>query len=127
MLWVWLRQPLLWPEPALLPVLTQPDKVTLVLRGGGWLAWFCEWLGCWLCAGGGSGAGRWAGVVLLRFYGAWQGATAAASRAAVAQMGLWARACDQPVRFTRVANLAQMVSIAAVLVIILLFVKVRGG
>lgn len=72
-------------------------------------------------------AGRWAGVVLLRFYGAWQGATAAASRAAVAQMGLWARACDLPFRFTGMANLAQMVSIAAVLVIILLFVKVRGA
>ena len=69
-------------------------------------------------------AGR---AYLLRFYGAQGGQRPQpAARAAVTQIGLWARARSAiPLHQRR--NLAQMVSIAAVLVIILLFVKVRAA
>ncbi|MGQ0533153.1 MAG: proton-conducting transporter transmembrane domain-containing protein [Caulobacteraceae bacterium] len=41
-------------------------------------------------------AGRWAGVLALRLYGAWQGWTRRMSEAAVRQLEAWAGACDRP-------------------------------
>jgi multicomponent Na+:H+ antiporter subunit D len=67
-------------------------------------------------------AGRWTGVVMLRFYGAWQAATARGSQAAADRLGRWAGACDRPFGGRGVANVAQFLSIGAVLMIILLFV-----
>ncbi|MEZ6024250.1 MAG: proton-conducting transporter membrane subunit [Hyphomonadaceae bacterium] len=41
-------------------------------------------------------AGRWAGVVMLRFYGAWQAALSAASNWAARAFTAWTRSCDRP-------------------------------
>jgi multicomponent Na+:H+ antiporter subunit D len=67
-------------------------------------------------------AARWTGVIALRMYGAWQDATARASNAIAARLGRWASACDRPFAGPALANVAQFATIAAVLMIILLFI-----
>ncbi len=67
-------------------------------------------------------AGRWIGVVMLRSYGAWQAATESAARATAYRLGRWASACDRPFSPPSVSNVAQFLSIGAVLLIILLFI-----
>ena len=67
-------------------------------------------------------AGRWAGVVMLRLYGAWHSVTARTSKATAARVGTWASACDRPFVGAGVANVAQFLSIGAVLLLILLFI-----
>jgi len=67
-------------------------------------------------------AGRWLGVVMLRVYGAWQSVTARASQSVTERLGRWAGACDRPFGGPGVANVAQFLSIAAVLMIVLLFI-----
>jgi multicomponent Na+:H+ antiporter subunit D len=67
-------------------------------------------------------AGRWTGVVMLRLYGAWQGVTESAARATAYRLGRWAGACDRPFGGPGVANVAQFLSIGAVLLTILLFI-----
>lgn len=66
-------------------------------------------------------AGRWVGVAMLRFYGAWQAATERAARATADRLGRWASACDRPFGGPGVSNVARFLSIGAVLLIILLF------
>jgi len=66
-------------------------------------------------------AGRWAGVVLLRLYGAWQSMTARIARAGGTAAALGAEACDRPFNARNWAQVAQFVSVAAVLVLMLLF------
>lgn len=68
-----------------------------------------------------AGAGRWAGGLMLRLYGAWDAAADRASNATLRGIERLARACDQPFTRTNVAPAAQFLSIAAVLLIILLF------
>lgn len=67
-------------------------------------------------------AGRWTGVLLLRLYGAWQMVTERAAHAAAYRLGRWASACDRPFGGPGVSNVAQFLSIGAILMIILLFV-----
>jgi multicomponent Na+:H+ antiporter subunit D len=43
-----------------------------------------------------SGAARWAGVVMLRVYGAWGAAVALLAERAADAMGAWTRSCDTP-------------------------------
>ena len=67
-------------------------------------------------------AGRWLGVVMLRVYGAWHDATARSSQAAADRIGQWASACDRPFTGSAAAVAAQFLSLAAILLIALLFV-----
>lgn len=66
-------------------------------------------------------AGRWAGVLLLRAYGAWQAGATASGYAAARMMERVARRCDMPFAPIRVAQAAQFVSLAVFLMIVLLF------
>lgn len=66
-------------------------------------------------------AGRWTGVVMLRAYGAWQAVTERAAHAIADRLGRWAGACDRPFGGPGVSNVAQFLSIGAVLLILLLF------
>lgn len=66
-------------------------------------------------------AGRWAGVLLLRAYGAWQAAATALARSGGGMMTRAALRCDKPFAQMRSSNVAQFLSIAAILMIILLF------
>lgn len=68
-----------------------------------------------------AGAGRWAGVLLLRAYGAWQAAAAKSGRVAGRVLAAMARLCDRPFAPTRAANVVQFLSVGATLMIILLF------
>jgi hypothetical protein len=72
-----------------------------------------------LYRGPAAGAGRWAGILLLRLYGAWRAlADRIAHRAAKGLAGL-ARACDRPYG-SRGEGAAQLAAIAALLLIMLL-------
>jgi multicomponent Na+:H+ antiporter subunit D len=57
-------------------------------------------------------AGRWLGVVMLRFYGAWQSGLAQGANQLGTQLGRWARSCDRPYR-RRAAGLAQFAALLA--------------
>ncbi len=67
-------------------------------------------------------AGRWAGVLLLRVYGAWQGAANQAGAATARIVGAMAQLCDRPFAPARAANVVQFFTIGAILMMILLFV-----
>ncbi|MCL4716145.1 MAG: hypothetical protein KJZ75_14655 [Hyphomonadaceae bacterium] len=66
-------------------------------------------------------AGRWAGVLLLRAYGAWQATATASARSGGRLMARAALRCDRPFAPMRSSSVAQFLSIAAILMIILLF------
>jgi multicomponent Na+:H+ antiporter subunit D len=66
-----------------------------------------------------AGAGRWAGVLLLRLYGAWRTATARLLEQAGRTLVGWTNSCDRPY-VTVLAGAAQFLSIAAALLIMLL-------
>jgi multicomponent Na+:H+ antiporter subunit D len=66
-----------------------------------------------------AGAGRWAGIVLLRLYGAWQAAFDRAAAAAGIFLTQRARACDRPYR-DGLAGAVQFLATGAILVIIYL-------
>jgi len=74
-----------------------------------------------LYRGPAASAGRWAGVLLLRAYGAWQAGATRSGYAAGRLLGRVAKLCDQPFAPRGVANAAQLLSIGAILVIILVF------
>lgn len=67
-------------------------------------------------------AGRWAGVLLLRVYGAWQGAAERGGAAMARLLGAMAQLCDRPFAPARAASVVQFLSIGSILAIILLFV-----
>jgi multicomponent Na+:H+ antiporter subunit D len=66
-----------------------------------------------------AGAGRWAGVLMLRVYGAWQALTERISERGGKAMAAWTRACDRPYSGSG-AGAAQLALIAGVLLILLL-------
>ncbi|MDX2274673.1 MAG: proton-conducting transporter membrane subunit [Hyphomonadaceae bacterium] len=66
-----------------------------------------------------SGAGRWAGIVLLRLYGAWQVAFDRVAVAAGALLARAARACDLPYKDS-LAGAVLLVATAGILLIICL-------
>ena len=66
-------------------------------------------------------AGRWAGVVLLRAYGAWQAAATATGYASGRVLARIARRCDRPFAQVRISSASQFLSIAVLLLLILLF------
>jgi hypothetical protein len=63
-----------------------------------------------------AGAGRWAGVLMLRVYGAWQAFTSRLSERVGSLAAAWARSCDRPYS-TSLANAAQFAVIAGLLLI----------
>lgn len=69
-----------------------------------------------------AGAGRWAGVLLLRAYGAWQAGADRAGAGMARVLGAVAQLCDRPFAPARAANVVQLLSIGSILMIILLFV-----
>lgn len=66
-------------------------------------------------------AGRWAGVLLLRGYGAWQAGATRTGYALGRMLGRLSHLCDRPFAPRRVADIAQFLSIGALLMTILLF------
>jgi len=67
-------------------------------------------------------AGRWAGVLLLRVYGAWQAAATQSGHAVGRLIAALAQLCDRPFAPARAANVVQFISIGSFLMIILLFI-----
>jgi multicomponent Na+:H+ antiporter subunit D len=65
-----------------------------------------------------AGAGRWAGVLMLRVYGAWQSFTSRLSDRAGRAIAIWARNCDRPYA-AGIASAAQFAIIAGLLLIML--------
>ena len=65
-----------------------------------------------------AGAGRWAGVVMLRLHGAWQAGAGAMSERAGHALGAWARNCDRPYS-GQVSSAAPLAAIFVALLIIL--------
>jgi len=63
-------------------------------------------------------AGRWAGVLMLRGYGAWRAASARASAAAVLALRATVERCDRPY-LTLLAGPAQFLAVAAALLVML--------
>ncbi|MBC7767732.1 MAG: hypothetical protein H7124_03015 [Phycisphaerales bacterium] len=68
-----------------------------------------------------AGAGRWAGALLLRAYGAWQAGATRTGYAFGRLLGRLSRLCDRPYAQTRVADAAQFLTIGAILMTIMLF------
>jgi multicomponent Na+:H+ antiporter subunit D len=66
-----------------------------------------------------AGVGRWAGIVMLRLYGAWQVAFDRVAAAATVLFAKSARACDRPYR-RRLAGAVELLSTAAILLVICL-------
>lgn len=66
-------------------------------------------------------AGRWAGVLLLRSYGAWQDGATRTGHALGRVLNRLSQLCDRPFAPRRVSDIAQLLSIGAILMTILMF------
>ncbi|HVK80521.1 MAG TPA: proton-conducting transporter membrane subunit, partial [Verrucomicrobiae bacterium] len=66
-----------------------------------------------------AGAGRWAGVLLLRVYGSWQDLSRRVARGTTNLAQAWVSRCDRPYAAS-ISSFVQLASIAAVLALMLL-------